>query len=93
MVGSLVVIRRWFASRSFTMAVAVLFASAHAGNLAATAPLAAAAAAWGWRATFMAQAGITTAIALFFFLAVRDAPGTGTRERTDKDGSCRRNGN
>ena len=35
MVGALVVMRRWYGSRSFTMAVAVLFASAHAGNLAA----------------------------------------------------------
>ncbi len=77
MVGSLVVVRRWFASRSFTMAVAVLFAAAHAGNLAATAPLAAATAAWGWRTTFMAQAALTAGIALLFFLAVRDAPGTG----------------
>ena len=77
MVGALVVMRRWYASRSFTMAVAVLFASAHAGNLAATAPLAAAE--WGWRATFMAQAALTAGIALLFFLAVRDAPGTGTR--------------
>lgn len=77
MVGSLVVMRRWFASRNFTMAVAVLFASAHAGNLAATAPLAAAAAEWGWRTTFMAQAALTAGIALLFFLAVRDTPGTG----------------
>lgn len=80
MVGALVVMRRWYASSGFTMAVAVLFASAHAGNLAATAPLAAAATAWGWRAAFMAQAGLTAAIALLFFLAVRDAPGTGTRD-------------
>ena len=79
MVGPLVVMRRWYGSRSFTMAVAVLFASAHAGNLAATAPLAAAATTWGWRATFMAQAGVTTAIALLFFLAVRDSPGSETR--------------
>ena len=35
MVGPMVVMRRWYASRGFTMAVAVLFASAHAGNLAA----------------------------------------------------------
>ena len=76
MVGPLVVMRRWYSSRSFTMAIAVLFAAAHAGNLAATAPLAAAAAAWGWRATFMAQATLTAGIALLFFLAVRDAPGT-----------------
>ena len=79
MVGSLVVMRRWYASRSFTMAVAVLFASAHAGNLAATAPLAAAATAWGWRLTFMAQASLTAAIGLLFFLAVRDSPESGTR--------------
>ena len=86
MVGALVVMRRWYASRSFTMAVAVLFASAHAGNLAATAPLAAAATAWGWRTTFLAQATVTAAIALMLFLAVRDTPGAGTRDPESDSG-------
>ena len=77
MVGSLVVMRRWFSSGSFTAVIAILFASAHAGNLAATAPLAGAAAAWGWRDSFLGLAAMTAGFAVSFYLVVRDTPETG----------------
>lgn len=84
MVGSLVVMRRWYASGSFTAVMAVLFASAHAGNLAATAPLAGAAAAWGWRNSFLGLAAATAGFAVAFYLVVRDTPETGAgRDRDD----------
>jgi predicted MFS family arabinose efflux permease len=74
MVGSLVILSRWYAPERFAGALATLFAFANAGSLAATLPLAAAVTAWGWRATFVGLAVISALLAGFFFLAVRDAP-------------------
>ena len=74
MVGSLVILRNWFSSRSFTMAMGVLFASANAGNLAATSPLAWAADAFGWRPTFVGLSVIATILTLIYAIVVRDYP-------------------
>ncbi len=73
MVGSLVILARWYSPAHFAGALATLFASANAGSLAATLPLAAAAAAWGWRSTFIGLSVISTILAAVFFLTVRDA--------------------
>ncbi len=74
MVGSLVILARWYPRARFAGAMATLFAFANAGNLAATLPLAASVTAWGWRSTFVGLAGITALLAGFFFLVARDAP-------------------
>jgi MFS family permease len=74
MVGSLVILARWYPRARFAGAMATLFAFANAGNLAATLPLAGSVTAWGWRSTFVGLAGITALLAGFFFLVVRDAP-------------------
>jgi predicted MFS family arabinose efflux permease len=74
MVGSLVILSRWYEPARFAGAMATLFAFANAGSLAATLPLAAAVTAWGWRATFVGLAAVSALLAGFFFLAVRDAP-------------------
>jgi predicted MFS family arabinose efflux permease len=74
MVGSLVILARWYPQGRFAGAMATLFAFANAGNLAATLPLAAAVTAWGWRSTFVGLAVITALLAGIFFLVVRDAP-------------------
>jgi predicted MFS family arabinose efflux permease len=74
MVGSLVILARWYPRARFAAAMATLFAFANAGNLAATLPLAASVTAWGWRSTFVALAAITALLAAFFFTVARDAP-------------------
>jgi predicted MFS family arabinose efflux permease len=74
MVGSLVILARWYPRARFAGAMATLFAFANAGNLAATLPLAASVTAWGWRSTFVGLAVITALLAGLFFLVVRDAP-------------------
>ncbi len=74
MVGSLVICSRWFPADRFTTAMAYLYAFANAGHLLATGPLAAAAFALGWRASFVGLALITAALAALFFFVVRDAP-------------------
>jgi predicted MFS family arabinose efflux permease len=73
MVGSLVILARWYSPAHFAGAMATLFASANAGSLVATLPLAAAAAAWGWRATFVGLSVISALLTAVFFLTVRDA--------------------
>jgi predicted MFS family arabinose efflux permease len=74
MVGSLVVLSRWLTPSGFAGAMAMLFASSNAGNLAATLPLAAAATAWGWRPTFIGLAAIAAILGALFYIVVRDAP-------------------
>ena len=74
MVGSLVILSRWYPPARFAGAMATLFALANAGSLAATLPLAASVTAWGWRATFVALAALSAVLAAFFFLIARDAP-------------------
>lgn len=74
MVGSLAVLARWYEPARFAAAMAVLFATANAGSLFATFPLAAACAIWGWRGTFIGLAVLSAALTLLFFAVVRDAP-------------------
>ena len=74
MIGSLTILGRWYPPDRLAMAMAVLFASANAGNLIATLPLAAASSVWGWRATFAGLAVVSAALTLVFFSIVRDAP-------------------
>jgi predicted MFS family arabinose efflux permease len=74
MIGSLTILGRWYAPDRLAMAMAILFASANAGNLIATLPLAAASSVWGWRATFVGLAVLSAALTLVFFAIVRDAP-------------------
>lgn len=74
MIGGIATLARWFGPLQFPSAMALLFASANAGSLLATLPLAAAADAWGWRATFVGLAMISAVLAITFFAVVRDAP-------------------
>jgi MFS family permease len=74
MVGSLVVLSRWCRPEQFTRMMALLFAAANAGSLVATLPLAASAAAFGWRTTFLGLAVIAAGLTALFVAVVRDAP-------------------
>ncbi|MER2606862.1 MAG: MFS transporter [Siculibacillus sp.] len=69
----------WVIGRTTTPARFALYSSAivgigSLGNLAAATPLAAAAAAWGWRTTMLGIAGATLLGAALVFLVVRDPP-------------------
>ena len=74
LIGSMVVISRWFPPDRFaTMTSLVMFVGL-LGNLAATTPLAWATSAIGWRAAFAAVVAFTALATIAVWLVVRDAP-------------------
>ncbi len=74
LMGSMVVIARWFPEERFAALSAMLFVVSGGGTLLATTPLAWAVEVVGWRGAFLAMAGVTGAFALLLYLVVRDAP-------------------
>ena len=65
---------RWFPGARYTMVLSWVFACSNLGTLAAATPLAWASATFGWRASFVVLAGLTLAIAVLFYVYVRDDP-------------------
>ena len=74
LIGSMVVISRWFPPDRFSTVTAMVMSIGLLGNLAATTPLAWAAQAIGWRAVFGAAVIFTALAAIAVWLVVRDAP-------------------
>ena len=74
LMGTLVTIARWYPQERFTKLSTTVYTVGGVGMLFATAPLAAAAGAVGWRGAFWAMAAITLALAGLLFAMVRDAP-------------------
>jgi predicted MFS family arabinose efflux permease len=74
LIGSMVVISRWFPPDRFSTLTAVVMSIGLLGNLAATTPLAWAAQASGWRSVFGAAVLFTALAAIGVWLVVRDAP-------------------
>src|SRR4051794_17606063 len=74
LIGSMVVISRWFQPDRFSTLVAVVMSIGLLGNLAATAPLAWASQAIGWRSVFGAAVVFTALAAIAVCWVVRDAP-------------------
>jgi predicted MFS family arabinose efflux permease len=74
LIGSMVVISRWFPPDRFSTLTAVVMSIGLLGNLAATTPLAWASQAIGWRAVFGAAVVFTALAAIAVWLVVRDAP-------------------
>jgi predicted MFS family arabinose efflux permease len=74
LIGSMVVISRWFPPDRFSTLTAVVMSIGLLGNLAATTPLAWASQAVGWRAVFGAAVVFTALAAITVWLVVRDAP-------------------
>jgi len=74
LIGPMVVFARWFPPERFAFLSSLLIAVGTLGSLLATAPLAAAASAWGWRGAFLGMTGITALFTLLVFLVTRDAP-------------------
>src|SRR6478609_5138689 len=74
LIGSMVIISRWFPPDRFSTLTAVVLSIGLLGNLAATTPLAWASEAVGWRAVFGAVVVFTALAAITVWLVVRDAP-------------------
>jgi predicted MFS family arabinose efflux permease len=74
LIGSMVVISRWFPPDRFSTLTAMVLSIGLIGNLAATTPLAWASQALGWRAVFGAAVVFTALAAIAVWLVVRDAP-------------------
>ncbi len=74
LIGSMVVISRWFPPDRFSTLTAMVLSIGLLGNLAATTPLAWASQASGWRAVFGAAVVFTALATIAVWLVVRDAP-------------------
>ena len=74
LIGSMVVISRWFAPDRFSTLAAMVMSIGLLGNLAATTPLAWASQAIGWRAVFGAAVVFTALATIAVGVVVRDAP-------------------
>ena len=74
LIGSLVVIARWFPPDRFSTLSSLVLSIGLIGNLLATTPLAWAADAVGWRGVFGGIVVFTTLAAIAVWLIVRDAP-------------------
>src|SRR5437763_187788 len=74
LIGSMVVITRWFPPDRFSTLTAFVLSVGLLGNLVATTPLAWASEAVGWRSVFGAAVGFTALGTIAIWLVVRDAP-------------------
>jgi predicted MFS family arabinose efflux permease len=74
LIGSMVVISRWFPPDRFSTLTAMVLSIGLLGNLAATTPLAWASQGIGWRAVFAVAVTLTALATLAVWLVVRDAP-------------------
>ncbi len=74
LIGSMVVISRWFPPDRFSTLTAMVLSIGLLGNLAATTPLAWASEAVGWRTVFGAAVIFTALASIAVWVVVRDAP-------------------
>ena len=74
LIGSMVVITRWFPPDRFSTLTAAVLSIGLLGNLIATTPLAWASETYGWRAVFAAAVLFTAVAAIAVWIVVRDAP-------------------
>jgi predicted MFS family arabinose efflux permease len=74
LIGSMVVIARWFQPDRFSTLSAMVLSIGLMGNLAATTPLAWASQTVGWRVVFAAAVVFTALATIAVWLVVRDAP-------------------
>jgi len=74
LIGSMVVISRWFPPDRFSTVTAVVLSVGLLGNLIATTPLAWASEVTGWRTVFAVAVLFTALAAIAVWLVVRDAP-------------------
>ncbi len=72
--GGLVSVARWFPADRFATVAAAVVAFSNTGGLLSATPFSAVVEAIGWRASFLALAGVTAFLALAIVALVRDAP-------------------
>jgi len=87
LMGSLKIFTHWFTRQEFATVSGYMVAVGNLGNLTATAPLAMAVAAIGWRNSFAAVAVVQIIVTLLVFSFVRDSPPSRSSHATDGDGS------
>ncbi|MDD2582157.1 MAG: MFS transporter [Desulfuromonadaceae bacterium] len=68
----------WFSKQEFGRVSGFMVATGNLGNLAATAPLALAVGAFGWRSSFLAVGAAQAVVTLLVFITVQDRPDKGT---------------
>jgi len=74
LMGTLKIFTHWFSRQEFATVSGYMVAVGNLGNLAATAPLALAVAAVGWRHSFLVVAAIQTLVTCLVYGYVRDTP-------------------
>ena len=85
LMGSLKIFTNWFTRLEFAAVSGYMVAVGNLGNLTATAPLALAVAAVGWRTSFLAVAVVQTIVTLLVFRFVSDTPSARTSHPTEGD--------
>ncbi len=75
--GTLKLLTVWFPRKQFATLSATVVSIGTAGNIVAATPLVLMVQAVGWRSSFLVMASVTLALAILFFLTVKDRP---TRE-------------
>ncbi len=85
LMATLAIFSRWFPKRHFGRVSGGMVAVGNLGNLCATAPLAAAVAAIGWRSSFLGIGLVQVLATLLVFVMVRDHPPAG-RAITEEPG-------
>jgi MFS family permease len=73
-IAPLTIYSRWFPPERFSTVVGIQLGLSALGMLGATAPLAYATAAFGWRASFLTAAGITAVVGVVVYAIARDYP-------------------
>ena len=73
-IAPLTIYSRWFPPERFSTVVGIQLGLSALGMLGATAPLAYATAAFGWRASFLAAAGVTAVVGFIAYVVARDYP-------------------
>ena len=74
LMGSLKIFTHWFTRQEFAAVSGYMVAVGNLGNLTATAPLALAVAAVGWRTSFLVVAAVQAIVTILVFGFVRDTP-------------------
>jgi len=74
LMATFTIFTRWFSKQEFGRVSGFMVAVGNLGNLAATAPLALAVAAVGWRSSFLTIGIVQGAVTLLVFSVVRDRP-------------------
>jgi MFS family permease len=72
--AAVLLVSRWYGGAGFTGRLSLVFAASNLGMLLAATPLAWASGAFGWRLCFIAAGVATAALAMLFWLVVRDQP-------------------